>query len=112
MTSLAERGESWRPNGGKPFGLISLVSLSLIFSQVLEIQNLPPNGLQCYSCEGNSAHRCSSEETFLVDCRGPMNRCLEATGTKGEDTWMLEGGGELWGGVVLQEVTSYETGLN
>uniref|UniRef100_A0A8C2XWA7 Urokinase plasminogen activator surface receptor n=1 Tax=Capra hircus TaxID=9925 RepID=A0A8C2XWA7_CAPHI len=51
--------------------------------KVLEIQNLPPNGLQCYSCEGNSAHRCSSEETFLIDCRGPMNRCLEATGTKG-----------------------------
>ncbi|XDA83499.1 hypothetical protein R6Z07M_013343 [Ovis aries] len=50
---------------------------------VLEIQNLPPNGLQCYSCEGNSAHRCSSEETFLIDCRGPMNQCLEATGTKG-----------------------------
>ncbi|XP_068848147.1 urokinase plasminogen activator surface receptor isoform X3 [Capricornis sumatraensis] len=51
--------------------------------QLLEIQNLPPNGLQCYSCEGNSAHRCSSEETFLIDCRGPMNQCLEATGTKG-----------------------------
>ena len=96
MTSLAERWESWRPKGGKPFGLISLVSLSLI-SQVLELQNLPPNGLQCYSCEGNGAHRCSSEETFLIDCRGPMNQCLEATGTKGEDTWMLEVGGE-WAG--------------
>lgn len=93
MTSLAERWESWRPNGGKPLGLISLVSLSLIFSQVLELQNLPPNGLQCYSCEGNSTHECSSEETFLIDCRGPMNQCLEATGTKGEDTWILMGGG-------------------
>ncbi|XP_043755302.1 urokinase plasminogen activator surface receptor isoform X4 [Cervus elaphus] len=50
---------------------------------VLELQNLPPNGLQCYSCEGNSTHECSSEETFLIDCRGPMNQCLEATGTKG-----------------------------
>uniref|UniRef100_A0A8C6FP66 Urokinase plasminogen activator surface receptor n=1 Tax=Moschus moschiferus TaxID=68415 RepID=A0A8C6FP66_MOSMO len=51
--------------------------------KVLELQNLPPNGVQCYSCEGNSTHRCSSEETFLIDCRGPMNQCLEATGSKG-----------------------------
>lgn len=48
---------------------------------VLELQNLPPNGLQCYSCEGNSTHGCSSEETSLTACRGPMNQCLEATGT-------------------------------
>eukprot|EP00070_Physeter_catodon_P026599 XP_028333493.1 urokinase plasminogen activator surface receptor isoform X2 [Physeter catodon] len=50
---------------------------------VLELQNLPPNGFQCYSCEGNSTHGCSSEETSLTDCRGPMNQCLEATGTNG-----------------------------
>lgn len=50
---------------------------------VLELQNLPLNGLQCYSCEGNSTHGCSSEDTSLIACRGPMNRCLEATGTKG-----------------------------
>ncbi|KAF4011089.1 hypothetical protein G4228_002023 [Cervus hanglu yarkandensis] len=66
---------------------------------VLELQNLPPNGLQCYSCEGNSTHECSSEETFLIDCRGPMNQCLEATGTKGagqevqtENVTVAEGG--------------------
>ncbi|XP_036774160.2 urokinase plasminogen activator surface receptor isoform X1 [Manis pentadactyla] len=50
---------------------------------VLELQNLPLNGFQCYSCEGNSTHGCSSEETSLVACRGPMNQCLEATGTHG-----------------------------
>ncbi|XP_062032464.1 urokinase plasminogen activator surface receptor isoform X1 [Lepus europaeus] len=50
---------------------------------VLELHNLPPNGLQCHSCEGNSTHGCSSDETTLTDCRGPMNRCLEATGTDG-----------------------------
>ncbi|XP_024425246.3 LOW QUALITY PROTEIN: urokinase plasminogen activator surface receptor [Desmodus rotundus] len=50
---------------------------------VLGLQNLPSNGLQCYSCEGNSTHGCSSEETSLTVCRGPMNQCLEATGTDG-----------------------------
>lgn len=50
---------------------------------VLELQNLPLNGLQCYSCQGNSTHGCSSEETSLTACRGPMNQCLEATGTDG-----------------------------
>ncbi|XP_033700976.1 urokinase plasminogen activator surface receptor isoform X3 [Tursiops truncatus] len=50
---------------------------------VLELQNLPLNGFQCYSCEGNSTHGCSSKETSLTDCRGPMNQCLEATGTNG-----------------------------
>ncbi|OBS82480.1 hypothetical protein A6R68_23534, partial [Neotoma lepida] len=47
---------------------------------VLNLKDLPPNGFQCYSCEGNSTHGCSSEETSLIDCRGPMNQCLEATG--------------------------------
>uniref|UniRef100_A0A5F9CV33 Urokinase plasminogen activator surface receptor n=1 Tax=Oryctolagus cuniculus TaxID=9986 RepID=A0A5F9CV33_RABIT len=51
--------------------------------EVRELHNLPPNGLQCYSCEGNSTHGCSSDETTLTDCRGPMNQCLEATGTDG-----------------------------
>ncbi|XP_054444550.1 urokinase plasminogen activator surface receptor [Pteronotus mesoamericanus] len=50
---------------------------------VPELQNMPLNGLQCYSCEGNSTHGCSSEETSLTACRGPMNQCLEATGTDG-----------------------------
>nr|XP_037847679.1 urokinase plasminogen activator surface receptor isoform X2 [Chlorocebus sabaeus] len=49
--------------------------------EVLELENLPQNGHQCYSCKGNSTHGCSSEETFLIDCRGPMNQCLVATGT-------------------------------
>uniref|UniRef100_F6Q0C7 Plasminogen activator, urokinase receptor n=1 Tax=Macaca mulatta TaxID=9544 RepID=F6Q0C7_MACMU len=48
---------------------------------ILELENLPQNGHQCYSCKGNSTHGCSSEETFLIDCRGPMNQCLVATGT-------------------------------
>ncbi|XP_032695006.1 urokinase plasminogen activator surface receptor isoform X4 [Lontra canadensis] len=51
--------------------------------EVVELQNLPLNGLQCYSCEGNSTHGCSSEETSLTACQGPMNQCLEATGTNG-----------------------------
>ncbi|XP_054566959.1 urokinase plasminogen activator surface receptor isoform X1 [Eptesicus fuscus] len=50
---------------------------------VTELENLPPNGLQCYSCQGNSTHGCSPEETSLTTCRGPMNQCLEATGTDG-----------------------------
>lgn len=50
---------------------------------VLDLQKLPPNGLQCYSCEGNSTHGCSANETALISCRGPMNQCLEATGTNG-----------------------------
>nr|XP_026259650.1 urokinase plasminogen activator surface receptor isoform X2 [Urocitellus parryii] len=49
----------------------------------LELQNLPPNGIQCYSCEGNSTHGCSATETSLIDCRGPMDHCLEAMGTNG-----------------------------
>ncbi|XP_021786837.2 urokinase plasminogen activator surface receptor isoform X2 [Papio anubis] len=49
--------------------------------EVLELETLPQNGHQCYSCKGNSTHGCSSEETFLIDCRGPMNQCLVATGT-------------------------------
>uniref|UniRef100_A0A8D0YJU5 Urokinase plasminogen activator surface receptor n=1 Tax=Sus scrofa TaxID=9823 RepID=A0A8D0YJU5_PIG len=51
--------------------------------EVLDLQKLPPNGLQCYSCEGNSTHGCSANETALISCRGPMNQCLEATGTNG-----------------------------
>ncbi|XP_044778030.1 urokinase plasminogen activator surface receptor isoform X2 [Neomonachus schauinslandi] len=56
---------------------------SLEGEQVLELQNLPLNGLQCYSCEGNSTHGCSSEEIALTACQGPMNQCLKATGTNG-----------------------------
>lgn len=48
---------------------------------VTELHKLPLNDLQCYSCEGNSTHGCSKEETSLVSCRGPMTRCLEATGS-------------------------------
>ncbi|KAF5921296.1 urokinase plasminogen activator surface receptor [Diceros bicornis minor] len=60
---------------------------------VLELQNLPLNGLQCYSCEGNSTYGCSFEETSLIACRGPMNQCLEATGTKdlGNTTYTVRG---------------------
>uniref|UniRef100_A0A2K6GFB0 Plasminogen activator, urokinase receptor n=1 Tax=Propithecus coquereli TaxID=379532 RepID=A0A2K6GFB0_PROCO len=54
--------------------------------EVVELQDLPLNGFQCHSCEGNSTHGCSSEETSLIDCRGPMNQCLEATGTNGPGT--------------------------
>ncbi|XP_047294891.1 urokinase plasminogen activator surface receptor isoform X12 [Homo sapiens] len=55
--------------------------------EVLELENLPQNGRQCYSCKGNSTHGCSSEETFLIDCRGPMNQCLVATGTHERSLW-------------------------
>ncbi|XP_015416380.1 PREDICTED: LOW QUALITY PROTEIN: urokinase plasminogen activator surface receptor [Myotis davidii] len=50
---------------------------------VTELEKLPLNGLQCYSCQGNGTHGCSSEEASLTACRGPMNQCLEATGTNG-----------------------------
>ncbi|XP_048225242.1 urokinase plasminogen activator surface receptor isoform X2 [Perognathus longimembris pacificus] len=52
---------------------------------VVQLQDLPPNAVECYSCEGNGTHGCSSEEAALIPCRGPMDRCLEATGTKGMD---------------------------
>lgn len=47
---------------------------------VLDLQSFPPNGFQCYSCEGNNTLGCSSEEASLINCRGPMNQCLVATG--------------------------------
>ncbi|XP_006142092.1 urokinase plasminogen activator surface receptor isoform X4 [Tupaia chinensis] len=60
---------------------------------VLELENLPLNGFQCYSCEGNSTHGCSAEETSLIECRGPMNQCLEAMGTNGlgNPSYMIRG---------------------
>ncbi|EAW57216.1 plasminogen activator, urokinase receptor, isoform CRA_b [Homo sapiens] len=58
--------------------------------EVLELENLPQNGRQCYSCKGNSTHGCSSEETFLIDCRGPMNQCLVATEPKNQ-SYMVRG---------------------
>ncbi|XP_017658383.1 urokinase plasminogen activator surface receptor isoform X2 [Nannospalax galili] len=54
---------------------------------VLDLQHLPPNGFQCYSCEGNSTHGCSPEETSLIDCRGPMNQCLKATSSDASPNW-------------------------
>ncbi|XP_049983060.1 urokinase plasminogen activator surface receptor isoform X2 [Alexandromys fortis] len=54
--------------------------VTLRSKELLDLQGLPPNGFQCYSCEGNSTHGCSSKEISLTDCRGPMNQCLEATG--------------------------------
>ncbi|XP_069855108.1 urokinase plasminogen activator surface receptor-like isoform X1 [Dipodomys merriami] len=48
----------------------------------MQLQQLPPNAVQCYSCEGNRTHGCSEEEATLIPCLGPMDRCLEATGTK------------------------------
>lgn len=48
---------------------------------VTELQNLPPNEIQCYSCEGNSSDGCSREQASLITCRGPMDHCLEASGT-------------------------------
>ncbi|XP_027622611.1 urokinase plasminogen activator surface receptor isoform X2 [Tupaia chinensis] len=61
--------------------------------EVLELENLPLNGFQCYSCEGNSTHGCSAEETSLIECRGPMNQCLEAMGTNGlgNPSYMIRG---------------------
>ncbi|XP_012589132.1 PREDICTED: urokinase plasminogen activator surface receptor [Condylura cristata] len=50
---------------------------------VVELQHLPLNDFRCYSCEGNSTHGCSLEENSLINCRGPMNQCLEATGSDG-----------------------------
>ncbi|XP_021024194.1 urokinase plasminogen activator surface receptor [Mus caroli] len=47
---------------------------------VLDLQSFPPNGFQCYSCEGNTPLGCSSKEASLINCRGPMNQCLVATG--------------------------------
>ncbi|XP_023560354.1 urokinase plasminogen activator surface receptor isoform X2 [Octodon degus] len=60
---------------------------------VIQLQNLPPNGVQCYSCEGNSTHGCSSNESSLVDCRGPMDQCLQATGPigLGNETFTVRG---------------------
>ncbi|XP_006901134.1 PREDICTED: urokinase plasminogen activator surface receptor [Elephantulus edwardii] len=60
---------------------------------VVELQHLPPNDFQCYSCEGNSTHGCSAEESSLITCRGPMTQCLEATGSDelGAENYTLRG---------------------
>ncbi|XP_023398880.1 urokinase plasminogen activator surface receptor isoform X4 [Loxodonta africana] len=50
---------------------------------VLELENLPLNDFQCYSCEGSSTEECSSDKISLISCRGPMTQCLEATGSNG-----------------------------
>lgn len=49
--------------------------------EVLGLQDLLPNGIQCYGCD---THECSSSDTSLINCRGPMTQCLEATGMDGE----------------------------
>ncbi|XP_012381214.2 urokinase plasminogen activator surface receptor [Dasypus novemcinctus] len=60
---------------------------------VEDLQSMSLNGLQCYSCEGNSTHGCSSEQMSLIACRGPMNQCLQATGTDelGSSNYTLRG---------------------
>ncbi|XP_055993082.1 urokinase plasminogen activator surface receptor [Sorex fumeus] len=60
---------------------------------VVELQDLPVNEFQCYSCEGNSTDGCSVEETALITCRGPMNQCLEASSSHelGTPNYMLRG---------------------
>ncbi|XP_051845518.1 urokinase plasminogen activator surface receptor isoform X1 [Antechinus flavipes] len=52
-----------------------------ISGPMMKLSDHPLNDLQCHSCEGNGTHGCSPEETTLTACRGPMNRCFEATGT-------------------------------
>uniref|UniRef100_A0A8D0HIM1 UPAR/Ly6 domain-containing protein n=1 Tax=Sphenodon punctatus TaxID=8508 RepID=A0A8D0HIM1_SPHPU len=41
---------------------------------------LPPNGMMCYSCEGNSSQGCAPQNITLVQCQGPMTQCMEAVG--------------------------------
>ncbi|XP_021484925.1 urokinase plasminogen activator surface receptor isoform X3 [Meriones unguiculatus] len=55
--------------------------VTLQSGDTLGLQDLPPNGIRCYGCDG---HECSSSDPALIDCRGPMTRCLEATGVDGE----------------------------
>uniref|UniRef100_A0A670INU5 UPAR/Ly6 domain-containing protein n=1 Tax=Podarcis muralis TaxID=64176 RepID=A0A670INU5_PODMU len=43
-----------------------------------------PNGVTCFSCEGNSTHGCSPDDITKVQCRGVMTQCLEASGIHGE----------------------------
>ncbi|XP_060222361.1 urokinase plasminogen activator surface receptor isoform X5 [Meriones unguiculatus] len=52
----------------------------------LGLQDLPPNGIRCYGCDG---HECSSSDPALIDCRGPMTRCLEATGVDAQENRSL-----------------------
>ncbi|XP_044524450.1 urokinase plasminogen activator surface receptor [Gracilinanus agilis] len=52
-----------------------------ISGPMMKLSSHPLNELQCHSCEGNWTHGCSPEETTVTACRGPMNRCFEATGT-------------------------------
>ncbi|XP_070621097.1 urokinase plasminogen activator surface receptor-like [Erythrolamprus reginae] len=44
---------------------------------------LPLNGLKCHSCEGNTTHGCAPINITTVQCRGPMTKCLEASGIRG-----------------------------
>ncbi|KAK9394456.1 urokinase plasminogen activator surface receptor-like [Crotalus adamanteus] len=44
---------------------------------------LPLNGVTCHSCEGNTTHGCAPDNITMVQCRGPMTQCLEASGIHG-----------------------------
>uniref|UniRef100_A0A8C5SCC3 UPAR/Ly6 domain-containing protein n=1 Tax=Laticauda laticaudata TaxID=8630 RepID=A0A8C5SCC3_LATLA len=45
--------------------------------------SLPLNGLTCHSCEGDTTQGCAPDNITTVQCRGPMTKCLEASGIHG-----------------------------
>ncbi|KAJ7304100.1 hypothetical protein JRQ81_011624 [Phrynocephalus forsythii] len=54
---------------------------------------LPLNGITCYSCEGNATHGCSPNDVSQIQCQGPMDQCLEASGIHGTSgqSYVLKG---------------------
>ncbi|XP_062996321.1 urokinase plasminogen activator surface receptor [Elgaria multicarinata webbii] len=67
------------------FYLIKCCNTSWCNNDVQDYKSKPlaPNGVSCYSCEGNSTHGCAPENVAKVQCQGPMTRCLEASGIHG-----------------------------
>ncbi|KAG8143444.1 hypothetical protein E2320_000673 [Naja naja] len=45
--------------------------------------SLPLNGVKCHSCEGDTTQGCALDNITTVQCRGPMTKCLEASGIHG-----------------------------
>ncbi|XP_028598249.2 urokinase plasminogen activator surface receptor-like [Podarcis muralis] len=67
------------------FHLIKCCNSSQCNDDTQDYKDTPPqpNGVTCFSCEGNSTHGCSPDDITKVQCRGVMTQCLEASGIHG-----------------------------
>ncbi|XP_034294310.1 urokinase plasminogen activator surface receptor-like [Pantherophis guttatus] len=69
----------------KSFHMVKCCNSSLCNNDVQDYKRapLPLNGVTCHSCEGNATHGCAPDNITTVQCRGPMAKCLEASGIHG-----------------------------